>query len=507
MIKKLLIANRGEITVRIIRACRDIGIATVVVYSDADRRAMPVLMADEAVRIGPPPAAESYLKIDLIIDAALKTGADAVHPGYGFLAENAAFAEACSAAGLNFIGPPAKAIAAMGDKIAARQMMEHSGVPVIPGSDQPIQAVQDIIPAARRAGFPILLKAVAGGGGKGMRVVYKAEDIPHAFEAASSEAQSAFGDGRVFWEKYLEHPRHIEFQIFADKFGNVIHLGERECSIQRRHQKVIEESPSPIMTEDLRERMGKAAVAAAQACGYVNAGTVEFLVDTRRDFYFLEMNTRLQVEHPVTELVTGIDLVKWQLRVAAGEELPFRQENIVHNGHAIEFRIYAEDPKNNFLPSPGTLSVYREPHGPGVRLDSGVYEGAEIPVYYDPLISKLNVWGKTRNEAMARGLRALEEYAIAGVATTIKFHCWALRHPLFRAGDISTHFVNDHFESISGCLDIEEEAIRPLALAAVIYEYRRAKKRAAAPIAPRGSGSSWKGHGRRTLLRPTNGLR
>lgn len=507
MIKKLLIANRGEIAIRIIRACRDMGIATVAVYSDADRRARPVLMADEAVRIGPPPAVESYLKIDHIIDAALKTGADAVHPGYGFLAENAQFAEACTEAGLNFIGPPAKAIAMMGDKIAARQMMENSGVPVIPGANKPIKTPEEIISAAEQVGFPILLKAVAGGGGKGMRVVHKPEDIPHAFEAAASEAQSAFGDARVFWEKYLERPRHIEFQIVADKFGNVIHLGERECSIQRRHQKVIEESPSPIVTEDLRERMGRAAVAAARACGYVNAGTVEFMVDTNRDFYFLEMNTRLQVEHPVTELVTGIDLVRRQLLIAAGEELPYRQDEITRNGHAIEFRIYAEDPKNNFLPSAGTLSVYREPHGPGVRLDSGVYEGAEIPVFYDPLISKLIVWGKTRDEAITRGIRALEEYTIAGVATTIKFHCWALKHPLFRAGNISTHFVDEHFESITGCMDIDEEAIRPLALAAVIYEYRRAKRRATAPIEPRGKNSNWKLNGRRLSLRSLHGLR
>ena len=507
MIKKLLIANRGEIAIRIIRACRDLGVATVVVYSDADRRAGPVLMADEAVRIGPPPATESYLKIDRIIDAALHIGADAVHPGYGFLAENAKFAEACTAAGLNFIGPPAKAIAAMGDKIAARQMMERSGVPVIPGSDEQVQAIENILPAIAQAGFPILLKAVAGGGGKGMRIVHKAEDIPPAFEAASSEAQSAFGDGRVYWEKYLQQPRHIEIQIVADKFGNVVHLGERECSIQRRHQKVIEESPSPIVTEDMRQHMGRAAVAAARACGYVNAGTVEFLVDINRDFYFLEMNTRLQVEHPVTELVTGIDLVKQQLLIASGEELPFQQNDISANGHAIEFRIYAEDPKNNFLPSAGKLSVYREPHGPGVRLDSGVYEGAEIPVYYDPMISKLIVWGKTRDEAISRGIRALEEYIIAGVATTIKFHCWALQHPRFRSGELSTHFVDDHFASVSGSLEIDEAAIRPLALAAVVYEYRRAKKRAAAPIVSREMASNWKLNARRSSLRATANVR
>ncbi len=504
MIKKLLIANRGEISVRIIRACRDLGIKTVAIYSEADRRALPVLMADEAVLIGPPPAAESYLCIDKIVDAALQTGADAVHPGYGFLAENAEFAAACLGAGLNFVGPPARAIGSMGDKIAARQMMEDSGVPVIPGSREPITDVAEIIPLAKKAGFPILLKAVAGGGGKGMRVVHCADEIQTALEGASSEAKSAFGDGRVFWEKYLEHPRHIEIQILADKHGNIIHLNERECSIQRRHQKVIEESPSPIMTADLRRQMGEAAIAAARACGYINAGTVEFLVDTERKFYFLEMNTRLQVEHPVTELVTGLDLVKAQLLVAAGEELPYQQDQITPHGHAIEFRIYAEDPKNNFLPSPGTLSVYREPHGPGIRLDAGTYEGAEVPIYYDPLIAELAVWGETREEAINRAIRALEEYKIAGVATTIKFHCWALKHPLFRSGDISTHFVDEHFESITGCLDIDENALRPLALAAAIYEYRRAKKKTAAPPTGRRN-LNWKVNGRRLSLRSISG--
>jgi len=458
-------------------------------------------MADEAVEIGPPPATESYLRIDRIVDAALQTGADAVHPGYGFLAENAEFAAACADAGLIFVGPPPKAMAAMGDKIAARRMMENSGVPVIPGSRAAVTSVDEIVTDAEAAGFPILLKAVAGGGGKGMRVVHKAEEIRNALEGAASEAQSAFGDARVFWEKYLVEPRHIEIQIIADKFGNVIHLGERECSIQRRHQKVIEESPSPIMTDDLRQQMGQAAVAAAKACGYVNAGTVEFLVDTDRNFYFLEMNTRLQVEHPVTELVTGMDLVKIQLMVAAGEELPYQQEEIARHGHAIEFRIYAEDPKNNFLPSVGRLSVYREPHGPGVRLDSGMYEGAEVPVYYDPLMAKLVVWGETRDEAITRGIRALEEYKIAGVATTIKFHCWALKHPLFRAGEISTHFVDEHFDSITGCLDIDDEALRPLALAGAIYEYRRAKKRAAIPATGERRNLNWKVAGRRLSLR------
>ncbi len=501
MIEKLLIANRGEITVRIIRACREMEIPVVAIYSDADRRALHVLMADESVRVGEEPAVDSYLRIDRIIEAAKKTGATAIHPGYGFLAENADFAQVCADEGITFVGPPPQAISSMGDKLAAREMMIESGVPVVPGSRNPVKTAEEILPDAKEAGFPILLKAVAGGGGKGMRVVEKPEDIASALEGAASEAGSSFGDARVFWEKYLEQPRHVEIQILADQHGDVIHLGERECSIQRRHQKVIEESPSPIVTPELRQRMGDAAVAAAKACGYVNAGTVEFLVDKNRNFYFLEMNTRLQVEHPVTELVTGIDLVRQQFRVAAGEKLRYRQEEITQTGHALELRIYAEDPSNNFLPSPGTLNVYREPHGPGVRLDSGVYEGAEIPVYYDPMISKLIVWGRTREEAITRTLRALEEYMISGVATTIKFHCWALKHPLFVAGDISTHFVGDHFDSISGCLDIDNDALRPLALAATIYEYRRAKKRAAAPVATEKRTSNWKTIGRRQSLR------
>jgi len=501
MIKKLLIANRGEIAVRIIRACRDMGIRPVVIYSEADRRALPVLMADEAYLIGPPAASESYLCIDRIVDTALKTGCDAVHPGYGFLAENANFAEACVEAGLNFVGPPAKAIAEMGDKIAARQMMKDSGVPITPGSIEPIESVASIIPAAEEAGFPILLKAVAGGGGKGMRIVERPEDLQNAFEGAASEAKSAFGDGRVFWEKYLIKPRHIEIQILADKHGNYIHLGERECSIQRRHQKVIEEAPSPIMTDDLRRQMGQAAVAAARACGYINAGTVEFLVDVDHNFYFMEMNTRLQVEHPVTELVTGIDLVKAQLRIASGEELPWKQDEIKRHGHAMEFRIYAEDPKNNFLPSAGRLTVYREPHGPGIRLDSGVYEQAEVPVFYDSMMSKLIVWGKTRNEVITRAIRALNEYTIAGVATTIKAHAWALNHPKFREGDISTHFVDDYLTPDFAARHIDDQTLPALALASAIFEYKRARKRAACPPNDGRRNLNWKINGRRLSLR------
>ena len=496
-----MIANRGEIAVRIIRACRDLGIRTVAAFSAADRRSLPVIMADEAVCIGPPPATESYLRIDGIVDAALKMEADAVHPGYGFLAENPQFAEACVAAGLNFVGPPAKAIAAMGDKLAARRLMEKAGVPVTPGSRGPITSAESVIADAAKLGFPILIKAVAGGGGKGMRIVHRAEEIPRAIEAAASEAKSAFGDSRVYWEKYLVQPRHIEIQILADKQGNIIHLGERECSIQRRHQKVIEESPSVIVTPELRQRMGQAAVAAARACGYINAGTVEFLVDKERNFYFLEMNTRLQVEHPVTELVTGLDLVKAQLRIAAGVPLRWQQEEITQSGHAIELRIYAEDPKNNFLPSAGQLSVYREPHGPGVRLDSGVYEGAQIPIYYDPLLAKLIVWGQTRHEATNRAIRALNEYIIAGVATTIKFHCWALQHPSFQAGEISTHFVDDHFDAELACQTIDDGALRALALAGAIYEYRRTKQRAAAPVGEGPRGLNWKVNSRRLALR------
>ena len=467
-IRKILVANRGEIAVRIIRTCREMGIASVAVYSDADAASLHVRMADEAVHIGPAPSAQSYLVTDRILEAARERGADAIHPGYGFLSENAAFAQACADRGIIFIGPTPGAIKAMGDKTAARALMEEAGVPMAPGT---IDAISDKEEAARTAaaiGFPVLIKAAAGGGGKGMRIVRSAGDFAAALETASSEATSAFGDGRVFIEKYIEEPRHIEFQILADTHGNVVHLFERECSIQRRHQKVVEEAPSCILTPDVREAMGDAAIRAARSCNYVGAGTVEFLLDKDMQFYFMEMNTRLQVEHPVTEEITGLDLVEQQILVAEGHPLPFAQEDCTINGHAIECRIYAEDPSSGFMPGPGTLLAHDTPSGPGVRVDSGVEEGSEISLYYDPMISKLTTWGRTREQAMDRMIRALDEYGVAGVPTTIGFCRFVMGHEAFRSGRFSTHFVDDHFspealEADTGSLNED------LAVAAALY--------------------------------------
>ncbi len=469
-IRKILIANRGEIVVRIIRTCREMGIGTVAVFSEGDRAAMHVRLADEAYGIGPTPASESYLQQERIIDAALQAGADAIHPGYGFLAENPEFAEKVKAAGLIFIGPPPQAMRLMGDKTAARQTMQAAGVPIVPGTPEPLADAEAARAAAEKVGYPILLKAAAGGGGKGMRVVERAEDIAAAFRAASSEAASAFGDGRVYIEKYLERPRHVEFQIFADHHGNVIHLGERECSIQRRHQKVIEESPSPIVAPEMREAMGAAAVQAARACGYVNAGTIEFLVDAQRNFYFLEMNTRLQVEHPVTEMVTGQDLVEWQIRVAQGEKLPLKQEEVQFHGHAIECRVYAEDPQNQFLPSTGRIVEMQLPDGPGIRVDAGFAAGDEISMYYDPMIAKLIAFAPTRAQAISRMLRALGEYRILGIRTTIPFCMWVLHHPGFRKGEFDTHFVpNEYYGSAQEQTSHLTEAEQHAAAVALAY--------------------------------------
>jgi propionyl-CoA carboxylase alpha chain len=443
-IRKILIANRGEIAVRIMRTCKDLGIATVGVFSDADRRMPHVLMADEAYRIGPAPSKESYLLGDRIIETALKAGADAIHPGYGFLSEKADFARQVSNAGLVFIGPPHTSIAMMGDKTEARKRMIAANVPVVPGTTDPIEDPGMIAEFGREHGFPLLIKAAAGGGGKGMRIVHREGDIPSLFRTAQSEALSSFGDGRVFVEKYLSRPRHIEFQILADRYGSIVHLGERECSIQRRHQKLIEESPSVIVDPGLREKMGEAAVSAARACGYANAGTVEFLVDDQKRFYFLEVNTRLQVEHPVTELRAGLDLVAEQIRIASGEKLGYTQADIRMNGHAIECRICAEDPTENHLPSTGTITHLRPSEGPGVRDDRGVDEGGEISVYYDPLISKLIVLGKDRDEALRRMTRALQEYEILGVTTNIALHQAILVHPKFRQGEFDTHFLSEN---------------------------------------------------------------
>ncbi len=438
---KVLIANRGEIAVRVIRACREMGIATVAVFSEVDREALHVLLADEAVLLGPAPAAESYLAIDKIIRAARATRADAIHPGYGFLAENAAFAESCAAAGFVFIGPPPAALRAMGDKMAARRTAIQMRVPVVPGTEQPLADDAQAARVAGEVGYPLMLKAALGGGGKGMRLVREPRELASALRAARAEAGGAFGDSSVYIERYVEEPRHIEIQILADSHGGVVHLGERECSIQRRHQKLVEESPSPFVTPDLRRAMGEAACRVAAAAGYVNAGTVEFLVDRDRRFHFLEMNARLQVEHPVTELVTGRDLVKEQLRIAAGEKLGFTQDDVTWSGWAIECRINAEDPYANFMPSPGRIEGLRPAAGPWVRDDSGVYEGYTIPRFYDTLMAKLIVWGADRDAAIARMVRALGEYKVVGVQTTIPVLQHIMGHPEFVAGRLSTQFM------------------------------------------------------------------
>jgi acetyl-CoA carboxylase biotin carboxylase subunit len=447
MFRKVLIANRGEIAVRIIRALREAKIASVAVYSDADRASLAVRMADEAAHLGPAPSSESYLSIDKLLDAARRHGADAIHPGYGFLSENADFAQACRDTGIVFIGPPPEAIRSMGSKTAARAMAIAAGAPVVPGTEQRITNASDARATARRLGYPVLIKAAAGGGGKGMRRVDREEDLEASIRDAASEALRAFRNDEVYLEKLVVEPRHIEIQILGDHHGHMLHLGERECSIQRRHQKVLEECPSPIMTADLRERIGEAAVKVARAAGYANAGTVEFLVDRDRNFYFLEMNTRLQVEHPVTELVTGLDLVDWQLRIAAGERLTtLRQEDVKWTGAAIECRIYAEDPENQFLPFPGKITRLREPAGPGIRLDSGVYEGWTVPLDYDPLLAKLAVWAPSREHAIERMRRALGEYAVGGIRTNTRFFLEILDDAKFRAGELSTAFLDHFFE-------------------------------------------------------------
>lgn len=442
MFQKILIANRGEIAIRIMRACRELGISTVAVYSEADRNALFAKYADEAVYVGPPPASQSYLRIDKILEATEETGAEAVHPGYGFLAENPQFAQACEESGIVFIGPSSRAIDSMGSKIAARDIMSDAGVPIIPGSEGGIKDPEETKDLVEKIGYPVMLKPAAGGGGIGMKIVWKDEDLGPALKSAQSIAKSAFGDETVYVEKYLAEPRHIEFQILADDKGNTIHVSDRECSIQRRHQKLIEESPSPIMTPELREEMGGIAVKAAEAIDYRSAGTVEFMY-SRGNYYFLEMNTRLQVEHPITEMVTGVDLAKEQIRIASGEPLAYSQDEIVIRGWAIECRVNAEDPLNDFSPSPGRIKRYRSPGGPGIRVDSGVYAGVVIPPYYDSMISKVVAQGRDRKEAIARMERALYEYIVTGVKTNINFHIAVLRNERFRRGDINTHFLKD----------------------------------------------------------------
>ncbi|MBI4609386.1 MAG: acetyl-CoA carboxylase biotin carboxylase subunit [Candidatus Rokubacteria bacterium] len=476
----MLVANRGEIAVRVIRACRELGIPTVAVFSEADREALHVLMADEACPLGPAPARESYLAMAKLIRAATESGADAVHPGYGFLSENAAFAEACQQAGLVFVGPPPQAIRAMGDKTAARRTAIRLGVPVVPGATEPVARDAEAARVAREVGYPVMIKAAMGGGGIGMRLVRSEAELAPALQLARSQAGSAFGDATVYLERYLEDPRHIEVQVLADSHGTTVHLGERECSIQRRHQKLVEESPSPLVDAALRARMGEAAVKVAAAVGYVNAGTVEFLADAQKNFYFLEMNTRLQVEHPVTELVTGIDLVKEQIRIAAGEKLGYGQADVRWSGWAIECRIYAEDPYRNFMPSPGRLTALRPPGGPWVRDDSGVYEGFTVPIYYDPLISKLIVWGPDRPEAIRRMARALGEYEVAGVRTTIPVLQEIMAHPDLVAGRLSTRFLD---RLLAGDRPSRAGRRRTVALiAAALAAYERAGR--SAPLVP-----------------------
>jgi len=456
--KKILIANRGEIAIRIMQTAKKMGIKTVAIYSTVDRNAPHVRFADEAVLIGEAPSNKSYLLGDKIIEVAKKRGVDAIHPGYGFLSENANFAEACENNNISFIGPKAKAIKIMGSKLAAKEAVKAYNIPMVPGTDEAISDIPKAKKLAKEIGFPILIKASAGGGGKGMRVVEKEAEFESQMDRAISEATSAFGDGSVFIEKYVREPRHIEIQIMADTHGNVVHLFERECSIQRRHQKVIEEAPSSVLTPELRSKMGEAAIMVAKSCDYVGAGTVEFLLDEAHNFYFLEMNTRLQVEHPVTELITGTDLVALQIRVARGEELTITQENLKINGHALELRVYAEDPLNNFLPSVGNLEVYKIPKGENIRVDNGFEEGMDIPIYYDPMLSKLITYAETREEAIELMITAIQNYEIEGIKTTLPFGSFVCEHDAFRSGNFNTHFVKKYYSPETLRKKQEEEA-------------------------------------------------
>jgi acetyl-CoA carboxylase biotin carboxylase subunit len=495
MLKKILVANRGEIAVRIIRACQELGYEAVAVYSDADRMAPHVRMAQEAYRIGPAAATESYLRGEVIIDIAKKCGADGIHPGYGFLAENADFAEAVIAAGLIWIGPPPHAMKLMGDKVTARQTMAAANVPLVPGTLQTERLTDDdLLTAAAEIGYPLLVKAAAGGGGKGMRKVWHAEDLPAAIRNARRESLSAFGDDRIYLEKLIEHARHIEIQVLGDMHGNLIHLGERECSIQRRHQKLIEESPSSVVDEELRQKMGHIAVEAAKAVGYYSAGTMEFVMDRERNFYFLEMNTRLQVEHPVTEMVTGVDIVKEMLRIASGRRLRYTQSDIRLKGHAMECRIMAEDPANNFMPSIGRIQGLTIPTGPGVRVDGGIYHGYEITPYYDSLIAKLIVLGETRGEALLRMRRALDEFRITGVSTVLPLHIQLMNSTRFQAGQIDTTFLEQNFEFNQMPVN---KHMQVAAVAATLIAHDRNQR---AILLHEGGPSPWRLYGRREAL-------
>src|SRR5712671_158917 len=506
MFRKILIANRGEIAVRILRACRELGIRSAAVFSDVDRKSLHVRLADEAYPIGPAPSRESYLCIDKLMDVACRAGCDAVHPGYGFLAENAALPRACTDAGFTFIGPPADAMESLGCKTAGRQLARRVDVPIVPGTNDPIEELAEAQSLAHSMGYPVLLKAVAGGGGKGLRLVHSDAEFESAFRDASSEAWNAFGDDRLYLEKYLDRPHHVEIQIFADVHGRVVSLGERECSVQRRHQKVIEEAPSSIMTPDLRKKMGDAAVRLARAGGYVNAGTVEFLVDSYNNFYFLEVNTRLQVEHPVTEQVTGLDLVKLQIAIAAGHRLPFAWESITPRGHAMEVRLYAEDPDNNFFPSPGKILSRNVPSGPGIRLDDGVYEGWTVPNDYDPLLGKLIAWGNSREETIARLRRALEEYTVTGIKTNVGLFRRILTEPDFLRGEIHTRWLDELLRRPRSSASSANETPRgssvsdAAAIAAALWQANQSDRHSSPSAALAAQPSRWKQEGRREQL-------
>lgn len=488
--QKILVANRGEIALRVMRSAKAMGIQTVAVYSEADKNAPFVSFADEAYCIGPAPSNQSYLKGDDIIALAKKIGVDGIHPGYGFLSENAQFAQHVQDAGITFIGPRPHSIEMMGSKLAAKAAARKFNIPMVPGTEDAIADVDEAKKIALEVGLPILIKASAGGGGKGMRIVERIEDVAEQMERAISEAVSAFGDGSVFIERYVAGPRHIEIQVLADQHGNIVYLFERECSIQRRHQKVVEEAPSSILTPEMRKAMGESAVNVARSCDYVGAGTVEFLVDENRNFYFLEMNTRLQVEHPVTEMITGVDLVQEQIKIARGEVLSFKQEDLKINGHSLEVRVYAEDPINNFLPDIGQLISYERPSGEGVRVDDGFEEGMEIPIYYDPMIAKLIVHGKDRNEAIAKMTQAIDDYYITGVKTTLPFCAWAINHEAFVSGDFDTHFVKKYFTP--EVLQQNDENLNDLAAALALHVHHQEQKTLAHAAQEAKSQGHWK---------------
>lgn len=489
---KILVANRGEIALRIMKSAREMGIKTVAVYSEADRNSPHVKYADEAVLLGPPPSNQSYLLGDKIIEVCKELKVDGIHPGYGFLSENGAFAEAVEKAGITFIGPKAKSMQIMGDKLSAKEAAKEFGIPLVPGTEGAVEDPEEAKQICKEIGFPVLIKASAGGGGKGMRIVEREEELEEQIHSAISEAKSAFGNGAVFIEKYVGSPRHIEVQVLCDTHGNMVHLFERDCSVQRRHQKVVEEAPSAILSDALRAEMGKKAVDVARSCDYIGAGTVEFIMDEQKNFYFMEMNTRLQVEHPVTEMITGIDLVKEQIKVARGEKLSFTQEDLKIEGHAFEVRVYAENARENFMPDIGKLKVYKRPHGPGIRVDDGFEQGMDIPIHYDPMISKLVTFGKDREEARMRMIRACEDYEIVGLTTTLDFGKFVMQHPSFISGDFDTHFVKKHFEPklLDGESSSAEEGVAAMVVAHLLETTKAKKKVQAAEISE--GRSAWK---------------